>query len=160
MVWLEPSLSVALGHSVEVSGQSPKMTVKSVSSCFLYLFFIQSVVTAWDNEELELFDLVEEVSANFYDVLEVSRVNLSDIMCLQLSYRIDVKPNCVFWQVNGEWCVTRLFQEATSTEIRRAYRKLSLVMHPDKNKAPDADDKFRQINAIYEVLKDSKRREQ
>ena len=102
MVWLEPSLSVALGHSVEVSGQSPKMTVKSVSSCFLYLFFIQSVVTAWDNEELELFDLVEEVSANFYDVLEVSRVNLSDIMCLQLSYRIDVKPNCVFWKVNGE----------------------------------------------------------
>ena len=29
---------------------------------------------AWDNAELELFDLVEEVNANFYDVLGVGQV--------------------------------------------------------------------------------------
>ena len=31
---------------------------------------------AWDNDELELFDLVEEVNANFYDVLGVGQVML------------------------------------------------------------------------------------
>ena len=38
-------------------------------------------------------------------------------------------------------------------------RKLSLVLHPDKNPAPDAETKFRWLVAIYEVLKDSHKRE-
>lgn len=38
-----------------------------------------------------------------------------------------------------------LFQDASQADIRRAYRKLSLQLHPDKNKAPDAEVKFRQV---------------
>lgn len=49
-------------------------------------------------------------------------------------------------------------QAASSLEIKKAYRRLSLVLHPDKNKAPDAETQFRQLVAIYEVLKDEERR--
>ncbi|KAK7877627.1 hypothetical protein WMY93_031639 [Mugilogobius chulae] len=36
-------------------------------------------------------------------------------------------------------------QDAPATDIKKAYRRLSLVLHPDKNKEPDAEVKFRQI---------------
>ncbi|XP_064018595.1 dnaJ homolog subfamily C member 1 isoform X2 [Pogoniulus pusillus] len=50
-------------------------------------------------------------------------------------------------------------QDASSAEIRKAYRKLSLVLHPDKNKDENAETQFRQLVAIYEVLKDEERRQ-
>ncbi|TRY53826.1 hypothetical protein DNTS_002786 [Danionella cerebrum] len=50
-------------------------------------------------------------------------------------------------------------QDASSSEIRKAYRKLSLVLHPDKNKDENAENQFRQLVAIYEVLKDEERRQ-
>ncbi|XP_046337769.1 dnaJ homolog subfamily C member 1-like [Haliotis rufescens] len=50
-------------------------------------------------------------------------------------------------------------QSATTAEIRRSYRKLSLQYHPDKNKADDAEDQFRRMVAVYEVLKDEERRQ-
>jgi len=51
-----------------------------------------------------------------------------------------------------------LTQEATTSEVRKAYRKLSLVLHPDKNDAEDAEIKFRWLASIYEVLKDTEKR--
>ncbi|NWX98480.1 DNJC1 protein, partial [Nothoprocta ornata] len=51
------------------------------------------------------------------------------------------------------------FQDASSADIRKAYRKLSLVLHPDKNKDENAEIQFRQLVAIYEVLKDEERRQ-
>ncbi|XP_063777646.1 dnaJ homolog subfamily C member 1 [Pseudophryne corroboree] len=76
---------------------------------------------AWDNGDLELFDLVEEIQQNFYQFLGVE-------------------------------------QDATSADIRKAYRKLSLTLHPDKNKEENAETQFRELVAIYEVLKDEERR--
>ncbi|KAM9308123.1 dnaJ homolog subfamily C member 1 [Gastrophryne carolinensis] len=49
-------------------------------------------------------------------------------------------------------------QDASSADIRKAYRKLSLILHPDKNKEENAETQFRQLVAIYEVLKDEERR--
>ncbi|PAV67765.1 hypothetical protein WR25_04260 [Diploscapter pachys] len=46
-------------------------------------------------------------------------------------------------------------QEATTNEIKKAYRKLSLEWHPDRNQAENANEKFRQIAGIYEILKNS-----
>lgn len=49
-------------------------------------------------------------------------------------------------------------QDATAVEIKKAYRRLSLLLHPDKNKDENAETQFRQLVAIYEVLKDDERR--
>jgi len=38
-------------------------------------------------------------------------------------------------------------QSTEAADLRRAYRKLSLQLHPDKNKEPDAEIKFRQVPA-------------
>lgn len=44
---------------------------------------------------------------------------------------------------------------ATKDEIKSAFRKLAKKYHPDINKAPDAEDKFKEINAAYERIKDA-----
>ncbi|XP_068565396.1 dnaJ homolog subfamily C member 1 [Cebidichthys violaceus] len=51
-----------------------------------------------------------------------------------------------------------LDQDASGAEIKKAYRRLSLSLHPDKNKDENAETQFRQLVAIYEVLKDEERR--
>src|SRR5574337_1762000 len=47
---------------------------------------------------------------------------------------------------------------ATSQAISAAYRKLARKYHPDVNKASGAEDKFKEINAAYQVLGDAERR--
>ena len=49
---------------------------------------------------------------------------------------------------------------ADSDEIKKAYRKLSLQFHPDRNPDPDATEKYKSINEAYEILSDSQKREQ
>jgi curved DNA-binding protein len=47
---------------------------------------------------------------------------------------------------------------ATQDEIKRAYRKLARTYHPDVNKEPDAEAKFKDAGEAYEVLKDPEKR--
>ena len=43
-------------------------------------------------------------------------------------------------------------------DIRKAFRKKAMEFHPDRNKSPDAEEKFKEINEAYQVLSDSGKR--
>jgi len=71
----------------------------------LQFLSICELSTAWDNEDLEVFDVVEEVNQNFYELLGIE-------------------------------------QNANSSDIKKAFRRLSLQLHPDKSDAEDAETQF------------------
>ncbi len=43
---------------------------------------------------------------------------------------------------------------ATEDEIKKAYRKMALKYHPDKNTSPGAEEKFKEVAEAYDVLND------
>jgi len=49
-------------------------------------------------------------------------------------------------------------RNATSEEINKAYRKLAVEWHPDRNKSPEAEERFKEINEAYEVLSNAEKR--
>ena len=54
--------------------------------------------------------------------------------------------------------VLGLDRSASDSDIKKAYRTLAKKYHPDLNKAPDAADKFKEIQEAYEVLSDAQKR--
>jgi len=51
-------------------------------------------------------------------------------------------------------------ENASEAEIKKAYRKLARQYHPDINKEANAEEKFKEINAAYEILSDKKKKQQ
>jgi molecular chaperone DnaJ len=49
-------------------------------------------------------------------------------------------------------------RDATEADIKKAYRKLAMEFHPDRNPAPEAEAKFKEITEAYEVLRDPQKR--
>jgi len=53
-----------------------------------------------------------------------------------------------FYEVLG------LQRDASAEEIQRAYRKLARAYHPDVNKSPEAEERFKEVSEAYDVLSD------
>ncbi|XP_050345406.1 uncharacterized protein F54F2.9 [Nymphalis io] len=91
--------------------------------CGVILFFTLILSAyAWNDDDLEVFDVVEEVNQNFYELLGV-------------------------------------LKDASQSEIKAAFKRLTLKLHPDKNDAPDADVQFRNLVSVHNILKDPGKRE-
>src|SRR6185369_13950398 len=56
--------------------------------------------------------------------------------------------------------VLGLERSANQEQIKQAYRQLALKWHPDRNTAPDATDRFKEVAEAYAVLSDPTKREQ
>jgi DnaJ-class molecular chaperone len=52
-----------------------------------------------------------------------------------------------------------LSSAATLADIKKAFRQKASALHPDKNTAPDAPERFRQVQEAYEVLSDTDQRQ-
>ena len=54
--------------------------------------------------------------------------------------------------------ILEVSQSATKDEIKSAFRKKARTLHPDVNKAPDAEEKFKELGKAYETLMDDNKR--
>jgi len=50
-------------------------------------------------------------------------------------------------------------KKASKDEIKDAYRMLAMQYHPDRNKSPEAEEKFKEISEAYAVLSDDQKRQ-
>tara|TARA_B100000315_G_scaffold121985_1_gene111834 strand:+ start:958 stop:2124 length:1167 start_codon:yes stop_codon:yes gene_type:complete len=58
------------------------------------------------------------------------------------------------------YAVLGVSKDGTEEDIRKAFRKKAMEYHPDRNKSPDAEEKFKEINEAYQVLSNGNKRAQ
>ncbi|KAF8475039.1 hypothetical protein BDZ91DRAFT_649861 [Kalaharituber pfeilii] len=63
-------------------------------------------------------------------------------------------------KVTDYYAILDIEKTVTEGEIKKAYRRLALVMHPDKNGAPGADEAFKMVSRAFQVLSDPQKRVQ
>ncbi|XVF44790.1 hypothetical protein PTKIN_Ptkin02bG0152300 [Pterospermum kingtungense] len=72
--------------------------------------------------------------------------------CHHLTRRLIVRASQDYYSILG------VSKNATKSDIKSAYRKLARNYHPDVNKEPGAEQKFKKISEVYEVLSDDEKR--
>ena len=62
--------------------------------------------------------------------------------------------------IKDYYAILGVEKNATKEEIKKAYRKLARLYHPDRNPDPEAEEKFKEINEAYHVLSDDEKKEE
>jgi len=57
------------------------------------------------------------------------------------------------------YAILGIASDASNDVVKIAYRRKALLLHPDRNKAPEATDHFRDVQEAYETLSDTSRRQ-
>merc|ERR1712020_402585 len=70
-----------------------------------------------------------------------------------LLYRVTINMGKDYYRILG------VARGASEDEIKKAYRKLALKYHPDKNQTTGAEEKFKEIGEAYDVLSDKKKKD-
>ncbi|TNF23201.1 MAG: J domain-containing protein [Deltaproteobacteria bacterium] len=61
---------------------------------------------------------------------------------------------------NSYYDILGVARDASADEIKKAFRKLAMQYHPDRNSSKEAEDKFKEVNEAYAVLSDPEKRRQ
>ncbi|MGH7523606.1 MAG: DnaJ C-terminal domain-containing protein, partial [Gemmatimonadales bacterium] len=56
------------------------------------------------------------------------------------------------------YAVLEVSRDATDDDIKKSYRRLAMIYHPDRNPSPDAEERFKEISEAYQVLCDPEKR--
>ena len=59
---------------------------------------------------------------------------------------------------NNYYDILGVSKDATQAEIKSAFRKKARELHPDVNKAQDAEERFKELGKAYETLSDDEKR--
>ena len=60
--------------------------------------------------------------------------------------------------ISDPWATLGVPRSANQKDIKKAYKKLAIQWHPDKNQSPEAEEKFMEIAEAYQILTDDEKR--